>query len=95
MKFSSEGCDKAASDLGTASVSLDRVINTELENIMNGIKDIYDSPAASEMYDVHTNMKNAFLDFKAAIDDCKKYLTEVVKPTYEGIEKAAQSKIVE
>lgn len=93
MKFSSEGCDKAATDLGTASSNLDTIINTELENIMSNIKSIYDSPAAEEMFTVHTNMKNAFVDFKLAIDDCKKYLTDVVKPTYEGIEKAAQSKI--
>lgn len=93
MKFSSEGCDQAAADLNTAASTLDRIINTDLENVMNNIKSIYESPAAAEMYSVHTNMKNSFKDFEDAVLSCSKYLTEVVKPTYEGIEKAAQSKI--
>lgn len=93
MKFSSEGCDKAANDLNTAADSLNRIINTDLESIMNNIKSIYESPAAEEMFTVHTNMKNAFKDFEEAVTSCSKYLTDVVKPTYEGIERAAQSKI--
>lgn len=94
MKFSSEGCDMAAKDLNTSATALDRIINSELENVMSTLKRTYDSPAADEMYTVHTNMKNAFVDFKAAVEDCSKYLTDVVKPSYEGIEKAAQEKIV-
>ncbi|MBQ4583394.1 MAG: hypothetical protein IJA94_00660 [Bacilli bacterium] len=93
MKFSSEGCDRAAGDLNTAATNLDRIINNDLENVMNNIKGIYESPAAEEMYSVHTNMKNSFKDFEEAVRSCSKYLTEVVKPAYEGIEKAAQSKI--
>lgn len=93
MKFSSEGCDQAAADLNTAASNLDRIINSDLESTMNSIKGIYESPAAEEMFSVHTNMKNSFKDFEEAVISCSKYLTEVVKPTYEGIEKAAQSKI--
>ena len=93
MKFSSEGCEQAATDLNTAAATLDKIINTNLENIMSKIKAIYESPAAEDMFTVHTNMKTSFKDFEDAVIGCKDYLLNVVKPGYENIEKAAQSKI--
>ena len=61
--------------------------------IMNRVDSIYDSPAAKEMHDAHANMQRSFQSFKEAIDDCRKYLIDVVKKGYEDIENAAASKI--
>ncbi len=94
MKFSSAECDRAAEELNSSSTRLDQIINSELAGIMNRVDSIYDSPAAKEMHDAHANMQRSFQSFKEAIDDCRKYLIDVVKKGYEDIENAAASKIV-
>lgn len=93
MTFSAQGCRQAASDLTESSNHIDSILNSELSNIIDKVKNIYDSNTASELYAAFDRLKQKFPMFIEAITDCSKYLTDTVAPAYEKIETTAESKI--
>lgn len=93
MTFSSTGCRQAADELNSSANNLDSILNSDLTNIIGQVKNIYDSPAANELYAAFDKLKQKFPMFIESINDCSKYLADTVAPAYEKVEQQAASKI--
>lgn len=93
MTFSSKGCRDAAQNLSKSARTLDTILNTNLNRIISNTKNAYQSETASELYAFYDKMKSKFPDFISAINECSKYLSDVVAPSYEKVESTASSKI--
>ena len=93
MTFNAEGCRTAATDLKNSSDELNRLLNTELNGIIEKVKKVYQSSTADELYGAFDKMKAKFPDFVSAINDCSTYLSDVVAPAYEQVESQVASQI--
>ena len=91
--FSSQGARDAAASLDKSSRTLDQILNTDLNAVLNKTKTVYESETADELYAAYDQMKAKFPDFINAISECSKYLSETVAPAYEKVESTAASKI--
>lgn len=93
MTFSSQGCREAANNLNSSAKNLDSLLNSELTNIIEKVKTVYDSESAQELYDAFAKMKAKFPEFIKSVNDCSNYLTNKVAPAYEKLESTVSSKI--
>lgn len=93
MTFSSQGCREAANNLNTSANNLDSLLNSELSDIIEKVKTVYDSESAQELYDAFAKMKAKFPEFIKSVTDCSDYLTNKVAPAYEKLESTISSKI--
>lgn len=93
MTFSSAGCREAAASLDNSSKTLDQILNTELNTVLNKTKTVYESETADELYATYDKMKAKFPEFIEAIKECSTYLSDTVAPAYEKVESTAASKI--
>lgn len=93
MTFSSQGCRTAANDLTKSANTLDQLLNSDLTNVINRVRGLYQSETANELYAAFDKMKAKFPEFIKSITDCSNYLSNTVAPAYEKIEATASSKI--
>ena len=93
MTFSSQGCRAAANDLNKSANTLESLLNSDLKIVIDNVKKVYDSEAASDLYDAFDKMKAKFPDFIKSVTDCSNYLNNTVAPAYEKVESTASSKI--
>ena len=93
MTFSSQGCKSAADDLNKSANKLSDILNSRLTGKFNQIRQVYQSEAAEDVYAAFNKMKQEFPNFIKSVDECSKYLSETVAPTYEKLEKAVSSKV--
>lgn len=93
MTFSSQGCRAAANDLTKSANTLDQLLNSDLTNVINRVRGLYQSETANELYAAFDKMKAKFPEFIKSITDCSNYLSNTVAPAYEKIEATASSKI--
>lgn len=93
MTFSSQGCRTAANDLTKSANTLDQLLNSDLTNVINRVRGLYQSETANELYAAFDKTKAKFPEFIKSITDCSNYLSNTVAPAYEKIEATASSKI--
>ena len=93
VKFNSQGCRTAASDLTKSADRLDTLLNSELDHVITILKQSYQSETADKLYEAYEKMKAKFPDFIQSITDCSNYLSNTVAPAYEKIESTAAGKI--
>ena len=89
---SSKDIGAAAQKLNTSAINLQDTFDN-ISVSVSKVQDAYKSASADELYAAYEKMKNIFPEFKGLVEDCSKYLTNVVVPTYEKMEAAVASKI--
>ena len=92
LSFSKEGCATAAASLRSSAAQIEQLFNT-FEELIAAVNSNYQSGSATEIVDSFNKAKDIVPDFKEAVENCAKYLTDVVAPAYEKIEKTVDSKV--
>lgn len=93
LTFSSKGCITAADDLTAAKNRLNALLNQDLNDIMKNVKNAYESEGARDVYAAFDKVKEKFPLFLDSVNDCSRYLREVVAPAYENLEAKISSNV--
>ena len=92
LTFSSKGCRTAADELIAAKNKLSTTFD-DLGDLMKNTGEVYQSEGARDVYAAFDEVKKKFPDFIQSVNDCSRYLKEVVAKAYEDLEAKISSNV--
>lgn len=88
FSFTSQGCLTAAESILKSADKIAELLES-FEQAKQSIMSNYSSEAASAIETAFTKIQNNGPEFHDAVEQCSKYLSEVVAPNYAALEKKA------
>lgn len=89
IKLTYDELESIANELKTSSITMEEILNeikNEFEKIGN--EETWSGTAADETKSTFNTLSEKFPEFSKAVEDCYKYLTEVVIPNYQAVDAA-------
>lgn len=77
-----------SSELKTCATSMDSLLNSDIKSLFDkiGTDGVWTGDAAEALKDQFTTLSGKFPEFISSLDDCSKYISEVVQ-SYQDVDK--------
>lgn len=88
----SENIYAAAESLQKSANHIDKLLN-DFENLKRQVGMNYESESATKVLNSFEKVKQNGPEFRKAVEECSKYLSDTVAPNYEAVEKSTADSV--